>query len=134
MVGDPRGADGRQQGRVHPHRQEESARDVPQLGLGQSDIPVRRAAEEISAGAMRAADAGGPLTGSGRKNAPSAVAGRVLSTIFRYAHRAIRHRLSLEPAPLGPPRLPLISLRVNSAIELYNRLLYLSVFTYKSAI
>lgn len=61
VVGAARGPDGGQQGRVHPHRQAQGAGHVPQLGLRQGDLPVRRAAEEVPVGAVPAAHAA-PLT------------------------------------------------------------------------
>lgn len=62
MDGDSRCANGGQQGRLHTHGQKEGARHVPHFGVGQADIPVRRATEEVSARAVRAADARGSLT------------------------------------------------------------------------
>lgn len=62
MVGDSRSTHCGQQGRLYPHRQEESPGNVPQFRFGQSDIPVRRIAEEIPVGPMREADASKPLT------------------------------------------------------------------------
>lgn len=59
---DPRYANGGQQGRLHTNCQKEGARHVPLVGVGQADIPVRRAAEEVPAGAVRAADGRLPLT------------------------------------------------------------------------
>lgn len=61
MDGAARRAHHSEQGRVHPHRQEEGARHVPELRLRQSHILVRRVAEEILAGSVPAAD-GGALT------------------------------------------------------------------------
>lgn len=62
VVRDSRSANSRKQRRLHSLCQKEGARHVPYLGIRQSDIPVRRTAEEVSAGAVREAHEVDPLT------------------------------------------------------------------------
>lgn len=57
VVGAPRSANSRQQGRLHTHCQEEGARNVPELRLWESNIPLRRTTKEVLARTMPAADA-----------------------------------------------------------------------------
>lgn len=52
--GSPRSANSSKQGRVHPDCEEEGARHVPDVGLRQGDIPLRRTAEEVLARAVPA--------------------------------------------------------------------------------
>lgn len=60
MVGDPGRAGVGGEGRVRADRQAEGAGHVPQLGVGQGHLPLRRAAEAVPAGAVPAAHE--PLT------------------------------------------------------------------------
>lgn len=61
VVGDARSAERGGQGRVHPDREEESTGHVSELGFRQGCLPLRRAAEEVSSGSVRASHAT-PLT------------------------------------------------------------------------